>query len=103
MDDNEVTDVLLRVRTDDGVKLKYGIARRSIVADALARGEDPDDRRIDWIRSTVAKINEVLLESAEEFNKTYPHDLISTLDMQDTLNTMGTYIRRRLETASKLR
>lgn len=92
MDAKETVDIIFKVRTDNEVKLRYGLARRDILAGALGRGEEPEDRRIEWITTVVQGMRQMLMESARVFNESYPQDRISTRDMQDCLNTVARYL-----------
>lgn len=94
------TDIDDTIRTFENViahagqRLKTGEALRGRLQSALARGEDPNHYRLEWIRSGVLRINNTLLKLAEEFNAAHPDDRCSVQDLGDVLaSTLATLKR----------
>jgi hypothetical protein len=91
--------ILYHVRTSETVKLRWGLQVRAVLGVQLARGERPDNYRIDWLIKTRSSIIDVLYEASKEFNAQFTHDRISTLDQLDALESVMSAIKK---TAARL-
>lgn len=89
-----LSTVLLKVTTEDSVKLAYGKLRRIEIKLAIEDGNDIENYRTEWIRKTQGKMVEVLLKSAIDFNAIYKHDKISVADMMDVIANVYAQYKR---------
>lgn len=74
-------------------RLNKGAAKRAKLQEALARGLNPQDDRMDFIRNTAERLLAVLRENSESFNKQHQDDSISQQDMLDVLATTTDWLR----------
>jgi hypothetical protein len=86
------TEIFIPI-TPKQAKLDQGAQKRAKLAEALARGLNPQDDRLDFIRETAEKLLSVLKTSAEDFNKAHQDDAISQQDMIDVLLTTTDWLR----------
>jgi len=95
MDDasKNATRILYRFVTDKDSRLQYGSKLRAEMHEAIKRGEEPQGYRIEWIKSCVKDIFQLLGNKAAEFNVLYPQDRISNMDMHDVLVTAVAKLR----------
>jgi hypothetical protein len=80
-----IADFFHYIRTDDTVKLNWGLQCRQIIANALQAGYMPDNYRTKWLIGARRQILELLTKQCEEFNKQFQWDRISSLDIVDVL------------------
>ena len=81
--------IIHKARTDQQVKLRFGVRKRSALAVAIKAGTiDPEDYRYKWIKSARDSVIDSLGVSAEAFNARHPHDSISVNDFIDVLNSV---------------
>ncbi len=80
-------------------RLRNAMAMRKTIGEALARGEDPVHYRLDFIRSSVLRVNDALAECARQFDEEHPDDRCSAADFIDILATT----RHRMESALRRR
>lgn len=66
-------------------RLKNGEKLRERVGEAINRGEYPDHYRVRWIQDSVQRVNDTLIQVAEEFNRAHPEDRCSAQDLGDVL------------------
>lgn len=80
-------DVLHKFVTSKEQRLKYGAERRSEMQAAIKDGKKVEGYRAEWILRAMDDVIKVLVKSAEKFNNTYFHDMISLEDMKDVLTS----------------
>lgn len=80
--------VFRTVSVDDQARLKRGMQLREEMHAAMARGEDPEGYRVDWLKRTSDRIIKVLIGSSEEFNAIYADDKISLGDLSDVITAV---------------
>lgn len=91
MDDKEAKfarDVLHKFATSKDSRLQYGAKVRSEMQKALANGGKIVGYRAEWLYTSADSVLNCLIESSEQFNNTYSHDMISVQDLKDVLNTV---------------
>lgn len=75
--------------------LNNGYRAREEMHQAIEAGVEPDNYRIDELKSAVIKIFRLLEQIAVDFNEAHPGDRYSSLDLSDVLvsalNTLQTY------------
>ena len=98
MTPEQTCEVLYNILTDSSKALGRGARDRERIRLALEAGLEVDSRRLDWIYSTLRKVNIIIGDSAKDFNDTYPGDRISVQDMIDVLTTLTNFYR---DTAQK--
>lgn len=87
-----IAETLKRIVTDDDVKVAWGMAKRRELQEAISRGQQPDNYRIDWLISTRSAIIDTLAREAVVFNDRYRHDRITSRDMMDVIaSTMAQF------------
>lgn len=79
--------ILLRFVTDQEGKVRYGLRQRQAYFEAMERGEEPKGYRVEFVSQTANQIFSWLAERAQEFNRQYPQDRLSTEDFKDILAT----------------
>ncbi len=87
------TEVLFKLVTDEGTKLRWGVIQRENMASELRAGKKPEGYRADWLRNTASIIIQVLGAQAQGFNTAYPYDRISINDLMDVLQTSYTRLK----------
>lgn len=90
MDDatlKNANEVLVRFVSDIDAKLRYGLRQRQAYFDAIERGEDPSNYRVNFISQTANEIFGWLAEKGREFAQRFPQDRLSTEDLKDILIT----------------
>jgi len=90
-------EILRRFCTEDEVRVKFATKSREALHEA--RGEEPQGHRVEWVTATTGKVVKALLEAAEEFNGTYPYDIILLGDFLDVLATVKGRLVRSAEGA----
>lgn len=80
-------DILRRFITEEQVKQRFAAKNRKAMHESIAAGVNPSGHRAEWICSAVASLVDQLMEKAEEFNKTYPYDIVLLGDYLDILAT----------------
>lgn len=81
------TDVLYKFVTSTESRLKYGATKRQEMHKSLQAGQKIEGYRADWIMKSMEELMKTLVKSAERFNNTYFHDMISIEDMKDVFTT----------------
>lgn len=79
--------ILLKFVADIDGKVKYGLRQRQAYFEALERGEEPNNYRIEFISKTANQAIGWLAERAVEFNRQFPQDRLSAEDFKDILAT----------------
>lgn len=90
-----VTEVLYKARTDQQVKLRFGVRNRLELVAAIRNGKSEDyasHPRFQWVKNTKDAAIQLMNEKSKEYALTRPHDAISLQDMIDCaealLNTL---------------
>jgi hypothetical protein len=81
------TNVLYKFVTSKESRLKNGASLRQKMQKALKEGKKVDGYRADWILKSMNEVLKTLAKSAEKFNNTNFHDMISVADMTDVLQS----------------
>ncbi len=79
--------ILLRFVDDEDAKVRYGLKLRQAYFEAIERGEVPNDYRSTYISDVANRIFGWLADQAEDFEKRYPQDRLSSEDLKDILLT----------------
>lgn len=80
-------DILHKFVTSKEQRLKYGAEARADMQKDLKAGKKVEGYRADWIIKAMDEVVKTLVKSAERFNNTYFHDMISVDDMKDVLTS----------------
>lgn len=91
--DFAINTILDYVRDKDR-RLRVSAEIRTTLGDALARGETPVHYRIDWLRASSERVNDLLQQLALEFNQAHPADMCSVADLMDVLHNSLHRIKR---------
>lgn len=81
------TNVFYKFVTSKEARLKHGATQRQEMQKALKDGKKVDGYRAEWILKSMDDVIKALVKSAEKFNNTYFHDMISIEDMKDVLTS----------------
>ncbi len=80
-------------------RLRNAAALRKVLGEALDRGEDPAHYRLEFLRTSVLRVNDALAECARQFDAEHPDDRCSAADFIDILATT----MHRLQVAARRR
>jgi len=93
MDDISETQAALReAMENERRRLANANQLREFIRQQLAAGITPNHYRIEWIQKSCLAVIAALGDCAAAFNKAYPMDKITTLDLIDVLNTTSAKI-----------
>jgi len=81
------SDVLYKFVTSKESRLKYGATKRQEMQKALQAGKKAEGYRAEWILKSMEECMKTIIKSAEKFNNTYFHDMISVEDMKDVFTS----------------
>lgn len=90
MDENTLKNanrILVRFISDTDAKVRYGLRQRQAYFEALDRGEEPRNYRVEAISQIANQIFTWLAEQGELFAREFPQDRLSTEDLKDILIT----------------
>lgn len=94
---DKAAEILYRTVTDQQVKLAFGARKRTQIKEALERGEAPRNYRTEWIREARGQVVDCLQKAAADFNKRFPHDACSVMDLLDVLATTHYQFQRAIK------
>jgi len=80
-----LSQTLISLHETIASKLRTGYNRRRELAQAFARGENPCNYRLDWLRASSARVFSLLIEEARIFNAEHADERVSVQDMIDLL------------------
>lgn len=90
----EVAEMFYKIRTDKQGKLQFGASKRLELKEQLDKGVEVNHYRIQWLRETRDDLVRFLSNKAAEFNKKFPHDGCSVLDLIDVTTSTIALLRK---------
>lgn len=84
-----VVSVIYKARTDQQVKLRFGIRKRTKMIETIGTPDlDKEDYRYKWLTTTRNAVIEFLGNKAKEFGINFPHDAVSVKDLSDVVESV---------------